>query len=65
MAEPPEVLFTEYEKGKVHEVSPGDTDKGNINLYMYTVFSVFVQWSSLAMGQVETISLHVHACMCV
>ena len=23
MAEPPEVLFSEYEKGKVHEVSQG------------------------------------------
>ena len=33
IAEPPEVLFTEYEKGRVHEVSLKDT--GNVDICTY------------------------------
>ena len=43
IAEPPEVLFTEYEKGRVHEVSLKDTGNADIRMYIRTYVRVFLQ----------------------
>ena len=39
IAEPPEVLFTEYEKERVHEVSLKDTGNADILTYVQACIS--------------------------